>query len=281
MITNNDMQLKALLKDLSVKFGITPQATLQMYCLERLLDRIAVSRFRDHFVIKGGFLIASILGIGSRSTMDIDATVKGFSVSYENVESVFKEICDIDIADQLTFSFDRIEEIREKDNYLGLRVFVECRYGKINVPLTVDLTTGDTIIPQEIEYIYKCVFDNKAIPILAYSLENVFAEKLDTIISRGVANTRTRDFYDVYTLYALKKEEVNFETLRLALEATSRRRNTFEILKEYPQVLEDIKADSPQNDFWRRFVAKNPFAKGITLSQVLDCAKEILDLTGV
>lgn len=281
MITNNEMQLKALLKDLSVKFGITPQATLQMYCLERLLDRIAVSRFRDHFVIKGGFLIASILGIGSRSTMDIDATVKGFSVSYENVESVFKEICDIDIADQLTFSFDRIEEIREKDNYLGLRVFVECRYGKINVPLTVDLTTGDTIIPQEIEYIYKCVFDNKAIPILAYSLENVFAEKLDTIISRGVANTRTRDFYDVYTLYALKKEEVNFETLRLALEATSRRRNTFEILKEYPQVLEDIKADSPQNDFWRRFVAKNPFAKGITLSQVLDCAKEILDLTGV
>ena len=97
MITNNEMQLKALLKDLSAKYGITPQATLQMYCLERLLDRIAVSRFRDHFVIKGGFLIASILGIGSRSTMDIDATVKGFSVSYENVGSVFKEICGIDI----------------------------------------------------------------------------------------------------------------------------------------------------------------------------------------
>lgn len=281
MITNNEMQLKALLKDLSVKFGITPQATLQMYCLERLLDRIAVSRFRDHFVIKGGFLIASILGIGSRSTMDIDATVKGFSVSYENVESVFKEICDIDIADQLTFSFDRIEEIREKDNYLGLRVFVECRYGKINVPLTVDLTTGDTIIPQEIEYIYKCVFDNKVIPILAYSLENVFAEKLNTIISRGVANTRTRDFYDVYTLYALKKKELNFETLRIALEATSRRRNTSKILEEYPQILEAIKADSLQNDFWRRFVAKNPFAKGVTLSQAIDCAKEMLDLAEI
>jgi predicted nucleotidyltransferase component of viral defense system len=275
------MQLKALLKDLSAKYGITPQATLQMYCLERLLDRIAVSRFRDHFVIKGGFLIASILGIGTRSTMDIDATVKGFSVSYENVESVFKEICDIDIADQLTFSFDRIEEIREKDNYLGLRVFVECRYGKINVPLTVDLTTGDTIIPQEIEYIYKCVFDNKVIPILAYPLENVFAEKLDTIISRGVANTRTRDFYDVYTLYALKKEEVNFETLRIALEATSRRRNTFRILKEYPQILEDIKADPQQNDFWRRFVAKNPFARGVALSQAVDCAKEMLDLAEI
>ncbi|MBQ9226836.1 MAG: nucleotidyl transferase AbiEii/AbiGii toxin family protein [Fibrobacter sp.] len=281
MITKNEMQLKALVKDLSAKYGITPQATLQMYCLERLLDRIAASRFRNHFIIKGGFLIASILGVGSRSTMDIDATVKGFSVSYENVDSIFKEICGIDIADQLTFSFERIEEIREKDDYLGLRVFVECRYGKMNVPLTVDLTTGDTIIPHEIEYMYKCVFDDKMIPIIAYPLENVFAEKLDTIISRGVANTRTRDFYDVYTLYALKKEEVNFETLRLALEATSRRRNTFEILKEYPQVLEDIKADSPQNDFWRRFVTKNPFAKGITLPQVLDCAKEILDLTEI
>lgn len=281
MITKNEMQLKALVKDLSAKYGITPQATLQMYCLERLLDRIAASRFRNHFIIKGGFLIASILGVGSRSTMDIDATIKGFSVSYENVGSAFREICGVDIADQLTFSFERIEEIREKDDYFGLRVFIECRYGKMNVPLTVDLTTGDTIIPHEIEYMYKCVFDDKVIPVLAYPLENVFAEKLDTIISRGVANTRTRDFYDVYTLYALKKEEVNFETLRLALEATSRRRNTFEILKEYPQILESIKADSPQNDFWRRFVAKNPFARGITLSQAVDCAKEMLDLTKV
>jgi predicted nucleotidyltransferase component of viral defense system len=275
------MQLKALLKDLSAKYGVTPQATLQMYCLERLLDRIAASRFRKHFVIKGGFLIASILGIGSRSTMDIDATVKDFSVCYENVDSIFKEICGIGIADQLTFSFERIEEIREKDDYLGLRVFIECRYGKMNVPLTVDLTTGDTIVPREIEYMYKCVFDDKVIPVLAYPLENVFAEKLDTIVARGIANTRTRDFYDVYTLYAMKKEEVNFETLRLALEATSRRRNTFEILEEYPRILETIKADFVQNDFWRRFVAKNPFAKGITLPQVLDCAKEILDLTKI
>ena len=213
--------------------------------------------------------------------MDIDATVKGFSVSYENVDSIFKEICGIDIADQQTFSFERIEEIREKDDYLGLRVFIECHYGKMKVPLTVDLTTGDTIIPREVEYMYKCVFDDKEIPILAYPLENVFAEKLDTIVSRGAANTRTRDFYDVYTLYAMKKEEVNFETLRLALEATSRRRSTFEILKEYPQILESIKADSMQGVFWRRFVTKNPFAKGITLPQVLDCAKEILDLTKI
>ena len=147
--------------------------------------------------------------------------------------------------------------------------------------MTVDLTTGDTIIPHEIEYMYKCVFDDKEIPVLAYPLENVFAEKLDTIVSRGAANTRTRDFYDVYMLYALKKDEINFKTLRIALEATSRRRNTFETLEGYPQILESIKVDLVQNDFWKRFVAKNPFAKGITLPQVLDCAKEILDLTGV
>ena len=281
MITNNEMQLKALLKDLSTKYGITPQATLQMYCLERLLDRIAVSQFRDYFIVKGGFLIASILGIEIRSTMDIDATVKGFGVSHGNIESAFKEICDIAIADQLVFSFERIEEIREKDDYLGLRVFIECRYGKMNVLLTVDLTTGDTIIPREIEYKYKCVFDDKMIPILAYPLENVFAEKLDTIISRGVANTRTRDFYDVYTLYALKKKDVNFETLRIALEATSRRRNTFKILEDYPQILESIKVDLGQYDFWRRFVAKNPYARGITLSQAVDCVQEMLDLAGI
>ena len=151
----------------------------------------------------------------------------------------------------------------------------------MKVPLTVDLTTGDTIIPREVEYMYKCVFDDKAIPVLAYPLENVFAEKLDTSVSRGAANTRTRDFYDVYMLYVLKKDEINFKTLRIALEATSRRRNTFKILEGYPQILESIKVDLVQNDFWRRFVTKNPFAKGITLPQVLDCAKEILDLTEI
>ena len=128
---------------------------------------------------------------------------------------------------------------------------------------------------------YKCVFDDKAISVLAYPLENVFAEKLDTIVSRGAANTRTRDFYDVYMLYVLKKDEINFKTLRIALEATSRRRNTFKTLEGYPQILESIKVDLVQNDFWRRFVTKNPFAKGITLPQVLDCAKEILDLTEI
>ena len=213
--------------------------------------------------------------------MDIDATVKDFSVSSENVDKVFKEICGIDIVDHLIFLFGRIEEIREKDDYLGLRVFIECHYGKMKVPLTVDLTTGDTIIPREVEYMYKCVFDDKAIPVLAYPLENVFAEKLDTIVSRGAANTRTRDFYDVYMLYVLKKDEINFKTLRIALEATSRRRNTFKTLEGYPQILESIKVDLVQNDFWRRFVTKNPFAKGITLPQVLDCAKEILDLTEI
>lgn len=147
--------------------------------------------------------------------------------------------------------------------------------------MTVDLTTGDTIIPREVEYMYKCVFDNKVIPILAYPLENVFAEKLNTIISRGVANTRTRDFYDVYMLYALKKDEIDFETLRIALEATSHQRNTFKTLEGYPQILESIKVDLVQNDFWKRFVAKNPFARGVTLSQAIDCAKEMLDLAKV
>lgn len=277
MITNNEMQLKAKIKAMAGKLGITPQAALQMFCLERFLERISISDYHDYFIIKGGFLIASIIGIGNRSTMDIDATVKGFNVSHEKVSDIFKEICRINVNDQLIFSFERIEDIREKDNYPGIRVFLSALYGKIITPLTIDLTTGDTIIPAETKYSYKCVFDDKSIPIWAYPIENVLAEKLDTIISRGVANTRSRDFYDIYTLYVLKKNEINFDVLKEALIATARKRGTFDLLENHQQTLDNIERDSIQIDFWQRFINQNPYTRGLTFSQATEAVKELLE----
>lgn len=223
MITNNEMQLKAKIKAIAGKTGITPQATLQMYCLERFLERISISKYHDYLIIKGGFLIASIIGIGNRSTMDIDATVKGFNVSHENVTDIFREICLIRVNDQLNFSFERIEDIREKDNYPGIRVF------------------------------------------------------LSAIISRGIANTRTRDFYDIYTLYALKKNEINFDILKKALTTTARKRGTFKLLDKHQQILDNIKNDSVQADFWKRFIAQNPYARGLTFLQTISAIRDLLE----
>ena len=274
MITKNPMQLKALIKNKAKEANITPQAALQAYCLERLLERISISDKASCFIIKGGFLISSFIGIENRSTMDIDTTIKGFDVTKENVAEIFKSICQIHVDDQLNFIFDRVDDIRETDDYPGIRVFLHAVYGIINTSLTVDVTAGDSIVPSEIEYEYHCVYDEKTINIMAYPLENVLAEKLETIISRGTANTRPRDFYDVYILYKLKIDDINWNTLRKALEATSKKRNSEVILEDYKTVLETLKSDSSQREYWTRYEAKTPFVKGISYEQALSAVED-------
>jgi predicted nucleotidyltransferase component of viral defense system len=277
MITTNEMQLKALIKNEAARTKITPQAALQIYCLERLLERIANSDKRDCFIIKGGFLISSLIGIEHRSTMDIDTTIKGFTVTKENLSKIFVQICNIKIEDQLNFVFDRIEDIRETDDYPGIRVFLFAEYGKMKTSLTVDVTTGDSIVPSEIRYSYKCVFDDKIIPIMAYPIENILAEKLETVISRGTANTRPRDFYDIYMLYSLKKDSINWKNLKSALISTAKKRGSVEVIKDYAKIIETIKEDPIQNNFWKNYSAKNYFAGKIeftdTLTIVLNCFK--------
>jgi predicted nucleotidyltransferase component of viral defense system len=277
MKTTNEMQLKALVKGKAIKLGITPQAALQIYCLERFLERMSMSEKRNCFILKGGFLISAMIGVEHRSTMDIDATIKGFDVNQENVSNIFKGICEIKIDDQLDFVFDRVEDIRETDDYPGIRVFLKAQYGKMDTTLTVDVTTGDSIVPSEIKFAYKCVFDDKVIPVMAYPVENVFAEKLETIISRGIANTRPRDYYDVHILYLVKKDAIDFNILKQALESTARKRGSYDIMKNYPHILNVILNDTSQNNFWKRYVSKNLFAKGITFQEVVESAKTLLD----
>lgn len=264
------------------ELNIIPQAALQAYCLERLLERISLSDKAECFIIKGGFLISAFIGIENRSTKDIDTTIKGFDVTKENVSEIFKSICQIHVEDQLNFEFDRVEEIRETDDYPGIRVFLHANYSVMKTSLTVDVTTGDSIIPAEIRYSYRCIYDDKTINIMAYPLENVLAEKLETIISRGIANTRPRDFYDIYILYKLKSDQIDWKTLKKALLATSIKCGTEKIMAGYRNILETLKTDGTQLNYWNKYASKTPFAKGITYLQTLDmielCFNKIGDL---
>lgn len=232
---------------------------------------------KDCFIIKGGFLISAMIGVEYRSTMDIDATVKGFDVNEDNVSEIFKNICDIQIADQLNFIFDRVEYIRETDDYPGIRVFLKAQYEKMDTTLTVDVTTGDSIVPAEIQFEYRCVFDDKIIPMMAYTLENVLAEKLETIISRGIANTRPRDFYDVYILYSLKKNEIDYNILKQAIESTVGKRGSAEIMSNYKSILQTIGNNHAQNSYWKRYSSKNQFANTIEFQSTVDSAMILLD----
>ena len=204
MITKNPMQLKAFIKNKAAEKHISAQLVMQNYMLERLLERISLSPYKNNFILKGGFLISAIVGLDTRATMDLDTTIKGFTLTHEAIRKIFTEICAVQIADDVQFEVVGISDIRETDDYPGIRVALKANYPPISVPLTVDVTTGDMITPREVEYTFSLLFDDRTISILAYNLETVLAEKLETVLSRNIANTRPRDYYDVHILYALR-----------------------------------------------------------------------------
>ncbi len=277
MKTRNAMQLKTLVNDKAKEAGVSPQLMLQNYMLERLIDRISRSRWRDSVIVKGGMLIGSLIGVERRTTKDLDTTVSDFTLSHETAARVFSEICSIDIDDDLEFELLRIGDIREKDEYPGIRVFLRAKYAPLAVPLTIDVTTGDKIIPSAIVYEYPFVFDEGFARIVAYPLETIFAEKVETILSRSVANTRIRDFYDVYELWLLKSDQVDSNTLGSALFATCERRNSVSVMESRAGLLEEMRTDSRLARQWKNYASKHSYAEGVAFNETVGAVAAVAD----
>lgn len=264
MITRNPMQLKAYIKKKATEKHISAQLVMQNYMLERLLERISLSKYKNDFIIKGGFLVSAIVGLDTRTTMDLDTTIKGLTLSYESILSIFKDICAFKIEDDVEFEILGVVDIRETDDYPGIRVSLKANYAPISVPLTVDVTTGDMITPSEIKYAFPMLFDDRMISIFAYNLETILAEKLETVLSRNIANTRSRDYYDIHILYALHGEECDTVTLRAALERTMKKRGSDELLLEYPKILHDIRNSDILRKQWNKYRIEYDYAKDIS-----------------
>lgn len=234
----NAMQLKAIIKNLAKEKHISAQLVMQNFMLERLLERISVSKYQQNVILKGGFLIAAMVGLDTRAPMDMGATIKGLPVNEQTVREIFEEICKIELDDDVTFSFRSIGEIREGDIYTGYRVSLSANYPPMAVPLKLDITTGDKIIPKEIEYQFKLLLEDRSISVFAYNLETIMAEKLETVISRGDQNTRPRDYYDIYILTKLQYSNIESNTLREALNATTEKRGSRAMVKDYRSIME-------------------------------------------
>ncbi|MBP5595259.1 MAG: nucleotidyl transferase AbiEii/AbiGii toxin family protein [Pseudobutyrivibrio sp.] len=277
MITKNAMQLKALIKNKAKEINVAPQLVLQNYMLERLLERISKSEYSDKFIIKGGFLLSSIVGLDTRATMDLDTTIKGFTLTKENLNSIVEEICSIEIEDDVTFEVLKIVDIREFDDYPGLRVFLNSTYPPMKVPLTIDVTTGDVITPREIKYNFSTMFDEDKIPVWTYTLETVLAEKLETILARGIANTRPRDYYDVYVLYKIKGDIIDYVLLKQALEATTKKRRSEYVMNDYTTILEMLKNSTEQINLWRKYQKSYPYAEEINYLDTCDAVEKVLN----
>lgn len=277
MITKNAMQLKAYIKNKASEKNISAQLVMQNYMLERLLERISLSEYKNNFILKGGFLISAIVGLDTRATMDLDTTIKGFDLTIENLREIFDNICSIKIEDDVIFEIYNVSEIREGDEYPGYRVHLKALYPPLAVPLTVDVTTGDKITPREIEYTFKLLFDDKTISIMAYNLETVLAEKLETVISRGQANTRPRDFYDIHILYSLRGNECDTIILKQALQHTAEKRGSNVILKDYKEIICSVSNNETMQKFWNKYQQDFSYAKDLTFDTVCRTVIEIMD----
>lgn len=273
----NAMQLKAVIKNISKDKHISAQLVMQNYMLERLLERISVSKYHQNFILKGGFLIAAMVGLDTRATMDIDATIKAWPVNEESIKKMFLDICKIDVHDDVVFEFKKIGEIREGDEYTGYRVSLSANYPPMAVPLKLDITTGDKITPREIECRFKLLLEDREISVLAYNLETVLAEKLETIVSRGDQNTRPRDYYDVYILSKLQYKNIKTEYLKAALKATSKKRGSSDILKNYKNIIDVVRSSDAMIKQWKTYQKDFEYATDISFSEVCDAVVQMMD----
>ena len=273
----NAMQLKALIKNLAKEKCISAQLVLQNYMLERFLERISLSSYRDNYIIKGGFLIASMVGLDTRATMDMDATIKGYPVKEDSIRKMIEEILGIPIEDGITFRLQSIHEIREDDEYSGYRASLIAEYGRMSVPLKLDITSGDKITPREIEYSYKLMWENRSISILAYNLSTILAEKLETILSRADQNTRPRDYYDVYILTKIQRENIDAKSLSLALSATAEKRGSAHLLSQFWDILSTVKSSSIMKSRWENYQKDFDYAKGIEFEECCNAISTLLE----
>lgn len=265
-------QLKDLIRNLSAKTNVNAQYLMRAYMIERFCERLSLSRYKDQFVLKGGMLIAAMVGQNVRSTMDADVTVKGFPLSVELLTSIFKEVIAIPMEDGVTFSITRVDDIMDEATYTGLRVGIEALLEQSKIPFKIDVSTGDAITPREIHFQYPLMFEARSIEICAYNLETILAEKLETIISRATTNTRMRDFYDIYTLSKLYGEQINHSILRRAVQATAANRGTLKQLKCAPQVFSDIATSTSMQRLWANYQHNFEYARDISWGNAVDAA---------
>lgn len=272
---SNANSFKAKIKNISKNKGIPAQQVQQHYLIEQVLKLISTSSYRDSFIVKGGYLIGQMIGLDKRTTMDLDVTLKGTEMSKENLIHIFEEIL-CSKTDGFSFSVDKLEPIRQDDEYGGFSLKLNATFDTLKEVVFIDITTGDKITPREITYSMTSIFTNESIKIWTYNLETVLAEKLETIISRGLASTRSRDRYDLFTLYKLRKEEINLEVLKNALENTAEKRKSKDTIYNWEEQVRGIEISDYQKELWIRYQRQFKYAKDISFDNSVQVIREIM-----
>ena len=270
---HSSKQLKDLIRNLSKEVGIEAHVLIRKYMMERFLERVSSSKYNGSFILKGGMLVAAFVGVEARATMDIDTTIKGIPITIVDMERTITEISNIDLGDNVKFRIKKVSEIMDEAEYSGIRFSMDAVLDGAVIPLKIDISTGDVITPREIAYSYKLMFEDRTIPIMIYPIETVLAEKLETVISRSITNTRMRDFYDIHIL--LKSQNINADILALALERTAKKRGNFNLLENAESVLKIVKSDEDMKRLWNIYQKKFKHAGEYTWDEVIHSVIEL------
>ena len=263
-------------KKLAKDSGLTQLELYQRFMFERILERISVSKYNENFILKGGLLLSAMLGINSRSTRDMDISIKGIDVSQDKMLKILNEILSIDINDKVKFEVVNITDIRADDEYGGNKYHLVGKLENLKVSLEIDISTGDEITPKELNFEYISIFDNKKINIGTYNIETILSEKIETILRRGKYNTRMKDYYDVYFFLMKLKKDINIKIFKQALNNTLRKREAFDYYNDYKQILNGLTNDERINNYWNTYKKKTKYAQNIEFNEIIKALEEFL-----
>lgn len=270
-------QIKGRIKSVAKQNNADARTLMRIYMMERFLERLAQSEYRDNFIIKGGILVTAMIGVAHRSTMDIDTSMKNLNLSAEDALQVVNQVKDIDLDDGVSFDVKDVSNIMDEMEYPGIRVTMNANVGRLITPLKIDISTGDVITPRAIEFNYDLLLEERSISLWSYNLETILAEKLQTVLARGILNTRMRDFYDIRMLLDTYEDKVNKAVLKDAFAATCKKRGTDHLQEQAEEIIKIIEADEQLQVLWRAYQKKYSYAAEIDYASVISGVRKLMD----
>ena len=270
-------QIKGRIKSVAKQNNADARTLMRIYMMERFLERLAQSEYRDNFIIKGGILVTAMIGVAHRSTMDIDTSMKNLNLSAEDALRVVNQVKDIDLDDGVSFEVKDVSNIMDEMEYPGIRVTMNANVGRLITPLKIDISTGDVITPRAIEFNYDLLLEDRSISLWSYNLETILAEKLQTVLARGILNTRMRDFYDIRMLLDTYEDKVNKAVLEDAFAATCKKRGTDHLQEQAEEIIKIIEADEQLQVLWRAYQKKYSYAAEIDYASVISGVRKLMD----
>lgn len=268
MISYKELNEKS--KELENKYKLNHYELLQRFMFERLLERISVSEYNDNFILKGGLLLSSMFGVDNRTTKDMDTTIKGIDISKNKMIKILNEIFAIELQDNVKFEIVDVTDIREDDEYGGNKYHILAKMGNLKIKIDLDISTGDEVTPRELNYKYKSIFEEKEFLIYSYNAETIFSEKIETILRRGLYNSRMKDFYDIYMFLQNKKTLINVEVFEIAFLNTIKRRESWDYLNDYESILDSLTKYERIHSLWSGYVQKNKYANKIDFDEIVN-----------